>query len=129
MAEGGGEEAGIPPPDLLDRFQEFTGKGQSKINWRGFMRAKEAKTKRKYDALCQYCFTKLDGRVDLLQKHRDICVLMPEELKIAVPPPAPSASKVMKMNIEEKYKGSPASQEDSDFLMGMAIVTGGVPYR
>lgn len=132
-----GTSSSVPCPDVVDlvepdNAQELANKFlfyNGGHDWVGFKRSEKAKN-RHYRAQCEYCHVELDGRLDVLQKHKQGCSEMPEEIRKTAPTKATiSARGARNKSIVEMFTASDRSQDDSDYLLAMALITGDIPSR
>lgn len=83
-----------------------------------------------YKATCVSCSTILSGRPPDLRTHKEQCVQMPENVRNTVSATKePSSKRVAQQTITKCFAETVRSQEDSDYLLGMALITGDIPYR
>lgn len=111
-------------------FQQYNGSA----TWVGFLRSKNVNPEsrsRHHKAKCISCGLVVDGRTPNLISHKETCVDMPAETrrlraadKSYVPPPP-----TRNQSIVAAFGEVERSQEDSDYLLAMAIITGDIPYR
>ena len=97
-------------------------------DWMGFKRSSQS-VSRHYKAKCNYCESVVDGRPILLRKHKAECTEIPAEMR--PPPPSETTQPKISRNqsIAQMFAEGERSQEDSDYLLGMAVITGDIPYR
>lgn len=98
--------------------------------WEGFKRSTTGSL-RHYKARCQYCLVEMNGKPAILNAHRTKCLQTPEEIKKRHQTQCDRVDQPTKKvkSVKDMFGETERSQEDSDYLMGMSIITCDVPYR
>lgn len=115
-------EDDVAVPEGDDGFEWYNA-----MSWEGFKRSK-THTSRHYRAKCSHCLKELArANPDKLRDHRNVCTKWPRDLnrQQSQPPRQVSANN----RIIELFMETEMSQEDSDYLLTMAIITGDISYR
>lgn len=114
------------PTEPALKFAQYNGNA----DWVGFKRSITHKSGRHYSAQCQFCFDVIPGRKSNLLQHKANCVEIPPEDRLQlIPDNQPQIPVSRNQSIIALFAQTERSQENSDYLMAMAIITGDIPYR